>query len=139
MFWVSIILYTIGYLYFFFVSLESSAWQLSYKSVLGRLSPYFYSDWMFAPAIVCGIIFLTGCMMLTKIIYGRFKRSVALLPSGGIFLLIFFYIFSAVFAMNSEAKYIYVIFPIALLVYLVLTWLFCLQEYKNIQKSSETD
>lgn len=139
-FWCAILLYTVGYLYFFLVSLEGCAHAISfYKSALGKLSPYFYSDWMFEPAIVCGIIFLTGCIMLTKLIYGRFRRGVAILPSGGIALQILLVLFTAIFSANTETKYAYAILPLILCVYLVLLWIFCLKEYRSICKSAETD
>lgn len=131
-FWCAIILYTIGYLYFFLVSLEGCVHKFSfYQSALGKLSPYFYGDWMFAPAILCGIIYLIGCMMLTKNIYGRFRRGVALLPIGGIVLQIFLVLLLAVFSVNTETNYIYAALPIASLIYLILTWIFCLWEYKH--------
>lgn len=131
-FWLSMILYTIGYLYFLLVSLESCVHTISfYKSALGKLSPYFYSDWMFGPAIVCGIAFLAGCILLTKLMYGRFRRIVALSPIGGIFLQVFLVLLFAVLSRNAEMKYGYVILPAVLLIYLLLIWLLCLREYKK--------
>ena len=128
-FWTSLAIYTLGYLYFYLSALETSVWTLFHKSLLSTLRNYFASDWMLAPVIVFGICFLFGCGMLTYLTYGVFRRATALLPAGGL-MLFGLHLLLCFAAETVQVNVLCAVVPVIATVYLPLLLGFFVWEYK---------
>lgn len=129
---VFLLVYSICYLYFFFVFLSVFLVKIGSHLPFGELSAYFDSDWMLAPALVCGLGMLISGGVFIRCTYGVLRRLTAISPAVGVALLLFSFCSLAVLA-KTDSAFACGAVPLGLGIYMVLLWVCFLRDLKTFE------